>query len=149
MIWILHAVSFIILTITAVQDIRNQNNVSSYLFPIIPLTMILISIISKEQINFINHILGFSLSLIFLIFALFGKCGGADVIMAACLGIAYGFKDMSILVIAACITYLIYLIIYNVSKKRVKKSNQTALPFLPAALCGFVIMVVCNYIFIK
>lgn len=144
---ILVGVTCIIFAVTAYQDIKHSNNVSSYLFAILPVIRLIPALIMGENIYWMNHLIGLSLAVLFLIFALMGKCGGADVIMAACLGLAYGFRDVSVLFCAACFIYLIQTAIYLIVKKApIKEATRLTMPFIPASAGGFVCMIVLNHI---
>ena len=144
---VLYIITGIILIITSIQDILDKDKVSSWMFAVIPVAMIACALLTKSKIDWIDCLIGATLGSIFFVFTYFGGCGGADAIMALCIGFAYGSRDTAIFIVASCLLFLIYLLVYSiVKKKKVKEIKSVSLPFIPAAAGGFLAMIILNHI---
>ncbi len=102
-----------------------------------------------NEINIYNILTGFAIGLIpFLAMALFGKCGGGDVIVMSLLGIVLGGPTLLYTIIFSLALYIIYGIIQMVKapqdgKLKVLKEQY---PFIPFVLGGWCLTVLLSFI---
>lgn len=142
------SIAFVVITLSvlficAVFDYKNQNKVPFGLFFIIPAVYFAVTVYYKNPIDIMSMIIGIALSIPFFVMAFMGKCGGADAIMVACIGAAYGGLYTASWLFVACLIFVVSKIIK--CKRDGKEFKQILLDksqsaFIPSAAISFVII---------
>lgn len=85
---------------------------------------------------------------VFFIFAFFGKGGGADAIMAGCMGLIFGITQLAEIFIIACVAVILWSV-GSFVRHRIKKEKadiRKIYPLAPFVLFGFVADIIYNII---
>lgn len=140
MIYIKFAVGCIFFTIASYTDIREQK-IRKWVFPTMAVIVTILNIIGNNPIEqWINCFVGGAVGFIcFLTVALFSKCGGADVIMAGCTGLAYGFSNLWRIILLACGGCFVYFVVEVVYAFVASKKIRQKFPMAPFFMFGFII----------
>ena len=136
-------ITLAVLSICAIFDNKNKERVPFWLFFIIPIVYFTVTVCYKNPINWISVILGISLSIPFFVLAFMGKCGGADAIMTACVGAAYGGLYTAVWLLVACMIFIITKIIKSrktgTAFKQIMLDN-TQSAFIPSAAIAYAVV---------
>lgn len=148
------AITFAVLFICAMYDRKNKEKVPFWLFFIIPVVYFAVTIYYKNPINWVYMIIGIALSIPFFVMAFMGKCGGADAIMVACIGTAYGGLYTAVWLFTACLIFILTQLIKNRKTGAGFKQimlDKTQSAFIPSATIAFaiisIVFIIIPYIF--
>lgn len=103
--------TLLILSICAFFDAKNNDKVPFWLFFAIPMMYFIVTICYQNPIDWKTILFGGAISIPFFVLAFLGKCGGADAIMIACIGVCYGPFYTALWIGLACVIFVISMLI--------------------------------------
>lgn len=118
-------------------------------FSLIGFSGCLLEMFAFNEINIYNIVTGFTIGLVpFLALAVFGKCGGGDVIIMSLLGIVIGGPTLLYTIVFSLALYILYGIIQIIKAPTNQKSKilKEQYPFIPFVLGGWCLTVILSFV---
>lgn len=138
-----------VLQITTIQDIKDMDNVSWSMFLLLPLVRIAFLFLNPEMQSFwspfTDSFAGSAIGILMLILSFVGICGGADIIMIACVGFTIGFVDTIHALLYASVLMLVFEGFKAIVTRSIKEISHKSVPYIPYFNAGFVVAFVINH----
>lgn len=138
-----------VLQITALQDVRDMDNVTWWLFLPLPIVRVVFLIVNPGMSCYwspvLDSVAGSVLGVLALVLSLVGLCGGADIVMIACVGFTVGFVDAVHSLLYASTIMLIVQIVVSLRNRSLKGLSRKSVPYIPYFTAGFVLAFVINH----